>query len=165
MKMKFLKNDCGDISFARIILLAFILFISGMAVLSGNYFGFPLCIIVHLPVLAVAFGITLGLTIKSIKEKTLDIFAFSLIPVVLACFIGIELDVAGMRKTKRELLETKTYVEKYYAENGKLPDSEDGFLKNKRINIKDFGDGNFELVTGGAKIKSGEDSVFFFPRP
>lgn len=91
-----------------------------------------------------------------------------MLPALIALIIGMSIDSADTKKTKKQLLQAQAYVEQYYEQNGSLPDNDDENLKELHVQISGevFDEGyDYELHGHGARIRRGDDHVFLYPRP
>ena len=62
----------------------------------------------------------------------------------------------------------REFFEKYYEQNGSLPDNDDDTLKELHVTIRGevYDEGyDYELHGHGAKIRRGDDHVYLYPRP
>lgn len=61
-------------------------------------------------------------------------------------------------------LKAQEYTQQYYNQYGKLPDKDDPYLQELDSDI--FGEDNYyELHANGARIRRGDDHVYFYPQP
>lgn len=61
-------------------------------------------------------------------------------------------------------LKAQEYTQQYYNQYGELPDKDDPYLQELDSDI--FGEDNYyELHANGARIRRGDDHVYFYPQP
>lgn len=128
----------------------------------------PLGVILYPPIFIFSSIVSVYYLTKSIRKHSLEIFALYLLPALIALIIGMTIDSMKTVKTKKQLLQAQAYVEKYYEQNGSLPDNDDDTLKELHVTIRGevYDEGyDYELHGHGAKIRRRDDHVYLYPRP
>ena len=162
----FLENDRGEDSSPKILLFVLNFFFVIVSFVGGRFM--PLGVILYPPIFIFSSIVSVYYLTKSIRKPSLEIFALYLLPALIALIIGMTIDSMKTEKTKKQLLQAQAYVEKYYEQNGSLPDNDDDTLKELHVTIRGevYDEGyDYELHGHGAKIRRGDDHVYLYPRP
>ena len=162
----FLENDRGEDSSPKILLFVLNFFFLLVSFVGGRFM--PLGVILYPPIFIFSSIVSVYYLTKSIRKHSLEIFALYLLPALIALIIGMTIDSMKTEKTKKQLLQAQAYVEKYYEQNGSLPDNDDDTLKELHVTIRGevYDEGyDYELHGHGAKISRGDDHVYLYPRP
>lgn len=162
----FLENDRGEDSSPKILLFVLNFFFVIVSFVGGRFM--PLGVILYPPIFIFSSIVSVYYLTKSIRKHSLEIFALYLLPALIALIIGMTIDSMKTEKTKKQLLQAQAYVEKYYEQNGSLPDNDDDTLKELHVTIRGevYDEGyDYELNGHGAKIRRGDDHVYLYPRP
>ena len=162
----FLLNDRNENSTPKLLLFVLNFIFVIVSFVGGKIM--PLGIFLYLPIFIFSSIISVYYLVKSIRNHVLEIFALYLLPALIALIIGMAIDSADTEKTKKQLLQAQAYVEKYYEQNKSLPGNDDGTLKELNVVIRgEVHDEEYyyELQGKGARIRLGDDYVFFYPRP
>ncbi len=162
----FLENDRGEDSSPKILLFVLNFFFVIVSFVGGRFM--PLGVILYPPIFIFSSIVSVYYLTKSIRKHSLEIFALYLLPALIALIIGMTIDSMKTVKTKKQLLQAQAYVEKYYEQNGSLPDNDDDTLKELHVTIRGevYDEGyDYELHGHGAKIRRRDDHVYLYPRP
>ncbi len=150
----FLENDRGEDSSPKILLFVLNFFFVIVSFVGGRFM--PLGVILYPPIFIFSSIVSVYYLTKSIRKHSLEIFALYLLPALIALIIGMTIDSMKTEKTKKQLLQAQAYVEKYYEQNGSLPDNDDDTLKELHVTIRGevYDEGyDYELHGHGAKIR------------
>jgi len=129
----FMQDKNGEVSGVK-----FILAVVNFVFIFISYFGgksWPFGLLLF-PVFLCFMFVSIWYLIKSIKNKTFELFSLYLLPFVIAGMIGIQIDSINTKKVKKNLLEAQSYVEKFIEENHSLPENTDTYLKELGIQIQ-----------------------------
>ena len=145
----FLQSEDGDLSigkcFVFLLLIIFSLasYIGGKEIFLGLLMFFPICI--------TGLIVTIVFTVISVRNRTFEILALFFLPIIIAFFLGAFVKSIQNQKAEKNLLEAQSYVEKYYEQNGLLPDNDDPKLKELDVSLqgKEFylNPKNYQLYT------------------
>ncbi len=164
--MIFLRNDKNEKSIPKTLLFCLNFIFVIVAFIGGRFM--PFGILLYPPIFIVSTTVSVYYLIKSIKNHTFEIYTLYMLPALIALIIGMSIDSADTKKTKKQLLQAQAYVEQYYEQNGSLPDNDDENLKELHVQISGevFDEGyDYELHGHGARIRRGDDHVFLYPSP
>ncbi|MBP5443712.1 MAG: hypothetical protein J6Y60_10775 [Treponema sp.] len=158
----FLASEDGDLSLGK-------LFVFGLNVLFAiaSYQSckiLSLGIIIIFPIFIISLIVSICYIVKTLRGDTFELLSFFLLPVLVACIISIGVGAAKSQKIEKNLLEAQRYVEDYYKLSGSFPLNDDPYLKELDADIFG-GEDYYELHANGARIRRGDDKVYFYPRP
>lgn len=162
-RVLFIIDKNGNLSAVKFVLLFINIFCCLLSFCGGMIF--PLGIFILFPIFILALIVTIVYITKSACNHTFEIFTLYFLPLLVSACIGMMVDQIDTKHTKQKLLESKNYVEKYYEENGIMPDEDDEYLKDNAVRIRSEEYGNFVLYYKDARICGGDEHVYFLPRP
>lgn len=199
----FLASEDGDLSLGKLFVFGLDVLFAIASYQSGKIF--PLGIIFLFPIFIISLIVSICYIVKTLRGDTFELLSFFLLPILIACMIGIGVDSGKSGKIEKNLLEAQRYVEQYYKLSGSFPLNDDPYLKELEVQIegiksyenymkaqeyiKQYYDQNgkrpeeddaylkeldadifggeyyYELHANGARIRRGDDKVYFYPRP
>lgn len=135
MKRPIIFLESGDEELSAVKFLLAVL--NGVVTISAFFLAqlSPLWLILF-PVFVLFLLISIWYFIKSIKNKTIELFSLYFLPLLIATLIGIQIDSINTKKVNKNLLEAQSYVEKYIEENHSLPEKTDTYLKELGVQIQ-----------------------------
>ena len=133
-KVLFLKTKDEDLSAGKclIFLLDIVFAIAAYAGGKVLLLGF----LVSFPIFIVGMIVTVVFIVKSVNTKTFEIMSLFFLPIIIAYIIGASVNSIQSERTRKNLLEAQSYVEKYYEQNGSYPGNDDPYLNELDVQIQ-----------------------------
>lgn len=134
IKVIFLENEDGDLVTGKVILFILNIFFSFISIFGGKYLHFYFLLIP--PFSIFYFGISIYYIIKSIVNHVFELHSLFFLPFIFFVTLGAISDIDETNNIEKKLLDAQNYVEQYYEQNGFLPDNDDPYLAEQKINIR-----------------------------
>ena len=134
VKVLFLENEDGQLVIGKVILFILNIFLSLVSYFGGKFLHLYFLIMPPLSIFYLA--VTIYFIVKSTGKQVFEIHSLYFLPFLIFVSLGAITDSAGTNKIRKNLLDAQNYVEQYYEQNGTLPDDDDPYLAEHRIQIK-----------------------------
>ena len=134
LKVLFLENEDGEVVIGKVILLIVNVVLTLIGFLGGDYLHFYFLL---LPPFSIFYlVVTIYYIAKSTVNQVFELHSLFFLPFLISVTLGALTDISESNQIKKNLLDAQNYVEQYYEQNGTLPDDDDPYLAEHRIQIK-----------------------------
>ncbi|MBO4320143.1 MAG: hypothetical protein J5857_06710 [Treponema sp.] len=133
-KVLFLENGDGEVVIGKVILLIVNVVLTLIGFLGGEFLHFYFLL---LPPFSIFYlVVTIYYIVKSTVNHVFELHSLFFLPFLISVTFGALTDISESNQIKKNLLDAQSYVEQYYKQNGSLPDNDDPYLAEHRVQIE-----------------------------